>query len=370
MGRLSGHPSIVTIYHASATPHGQPYIVMEFHRRGSLEAIIRRDGPLGWEKSLGVGIKIAGALGTAHRAGILHRDVKPSNILLTDYDEPQLTDFGIARINGGFHTGTGVVLGSPAFTAPEVLTGRSPTVQSDLYSLAATVFCLITGHAAFQRRDGEQLVAQFLRITSEPVPDLRPTGIPADVCTLIERTMSDDPAHRPRSAEELEQDLRTALRASTIGAPHESSPADTETPESEPGHPTRRSGQDAAAAAVTPPSFPTKYRPRTHPRAPVQRGRLIDVLHAGGNRRLALIHAPAGFGKSTLAALWRAFLTNSGGARCLAQCRPRRQQCRLVPGTPARGDSARTPVTCARPSTSPRRAWRAGRKVRPFLADR
>ncbi|EKT78397.1 serine/threonine-protein kinase [Rhodococcus opacus M213] len=311
MGRLSGHPNIVTIYHASTTPQGRPYIVMEYHRHGSLEAIIRRDGPLGWEKALGFGIKIALALGRAHQAGILHRDVKPSNILLTDFGEPQLTDFGIARIHGGFQTGTGVVLGSPAFTAPEVLTGRAPTVQSDLYSLAATLFCLITGHAAFQRRDGEQLVAQFLRITSEPVPDLRRTGIPAQVCSVIERAMSEEVARRQESAEAFEQDLRTALRRTSAGSP-DLVPPDAEITQR--GHPdlTRGSEEHAGPPSVTPPRFSTKYRPRTQPRAPVQRRRLIEALHAGGDRRLALIHAPAGFGKSTLAAQWRDLLTNSG----------------------------------------------------------
>ncbi|MDH6287043.1 serine/threonine-protein kinase [Rhodococcus opacus] len=311
MGRLSGHPNIVTIYHASSTPHGQPYIVMEYHRHGSLEEIIRRDGPLGWEKALGVGINIARALGRAHQAGILHRDVKPSNILLTDYGEPQLTDFGIARIHGGFQTGTGVVLGSPAFTAPEVFTGRAPTVQSDLYSLAATLFCLITGHAAFQRRDGEKLVAQFLRVTSEPVPDLRQTGIPAPVCSVIERGMSEEVARRQESAEAFEQDLRTALRRTSTGSP-DLVPTDAEITQR--GHPDLARGTDehAGPPSVTPPRFSTKYRPRTQPRAPVQRRRLIEALHAGGDRRLALIHAPAGFGKSTLAAQWRDLLTNSG----------------------------------------------------------
>ena len=111
----------------------------------------------------------------------MHRDVKPGNILLSDYGEPQLTDFGIARIAGGFQTTTGVITGSPAYTAPEVLEGATPTPQSDVYSLGATLFCAMTGHAAFERRSGEKVVAQFLRITSQPIPDLREQGLPSDV---------------------------------------------------------------------------------------------------------------------------------------------------------------------------------------------
>jgi len=88
------------------------------------------------------------------------------------------TDFGIARSAGGYETGTGVITGSPAFTAPEVLGGRAPSAASDVYSLGATLFCAIIGHAAFERRSGEQVIAQFLRITSEPTPILRGEDIP------------------------------------------------------------------------------------------------------------------------------------------------------------------------------------------------
>ena len=116
-----------------------------------------------WRETLRIGVKLAGALDAAHRAGIMHRDVKPGNVLLTDYGEPQLTDFGIARIAGGFQTGTGVITGSPAFTAPEVSRVQRRRAASDMYSLGATLFCMLSGHAAFERRSGEQVVAQFLR---------------------------------------------------------------------------------------------------------------------------------------------------------------------------------------------------------------
>src|SRR5690349_6923252 len=156
MGRMSGHPNIVDLYQVGVTRSGRPFLVMPYHAHGSLDRLIRAGGPLGWEQVLRLGVKVAGALETAHIGGTLHRDVKPANILLTDYDEPQLSDFGIARIAGGFETTTGSITGSPAFTAPEVLEGRPPTVQSDIYSLGATLFCALTGHAAFERRSGEQ----------------------------------------------------------------------------------------------------------------------------------------------------------------------------------------------------------------------
>ncbi|MGR6520298.1 serine/threonine-protein kinase (plasmid) [Rhodococcus erythropolis] len=125
MGRLTGHPNVVNILQVGATDSGRPYIVMPYHPQDSLDARIRRDGPLLLNEALRVGVKLAGAVESAHRLGIVHRDIKPVNILLTDYGEPELADFGIAHITGGFETATGVVTGSPAYTAPEVLGGRS-----------------------------------------------------------------------------------------------------------------------------------------------------------------------------------------------------------------------------------------------------
>ena len=144
-------------------------------------------------------MKIAGALETAHRLGTLHRDIKPANILLTEYGEPQLADFGIARIAGGFETATGVVTGSPAFTAPEVLLGRSPTPASDVYSLGATLFCALTGHAAFERRSGERVVAQFLRVAAEPTDG---TGSGSDTRRCQRRHRTRDGEQSRRSADD------------------------------------------------------------------------------------------------------------------------------------------------------------------------
>ena len=206
-GRLTGHPNIVNVLHAGVTENGRPFIVMPYHAQGSLDARIRRHGPLPLDEALRLGVKMAGALETAHRLGILHRDVKPGNILITDYGEPALTDFGIAHIAGGFETTAGVVTGSPAFTAPEVVAGEPPSPAADVYGLGATLFAAITGHAAFERRSGEQLMAQFLRITSEPVPNPREHGISDDVSAVIERAMSAEPVARP-SAVDLGRQLR------------------------------------------------------------------------------------------------------------------------------------------------------------------
>ncbi len=310
MGRLSGHPHIVTILHVSATAGGRPFIVMPYYAMGSLEDLIRRQGPLDWPETVSIGVKLAGALVAAHRADILHRDVKPGNILLTDYGDPQLSDFGIAKIVGGFQTATGVITGSPAFTAPEVLEGASPTPASDVYSLGATLFCALTGHAAFERRAGEHVVAQFLRITSEPIQDLRRTGLPADVAAIIERAMARDPVDRPATAADLGDGLReiqrrTGAAVDEMARPVELGAEGRKTASAPPVH------RDTVAA-TTPPTPTTKYRPPGPTRSLVPRSRLTDALRAGGRRRLVFIHAPSGFGKSTLAAQWREELLRGG----------------------------------------------------------
>lgn len=312
MGRLSGHPHITNVLNVGTTASGRPFIVMQYHSRGSLDTRIREKGPLGWPEALSLGVKIAGALETAHLAGILHRDVKPANILLTDYGQPQLTDFGIARMSGGYETGTGVVTGSPAFTAPEVLEGRSPSVASDVYSLGATLFCAITGHAAFERRQGEQVIAQFLRITSEPTPVLRGEDIPAEVSAAIAAAMSVDPQDRPTSAAALGEQLRQAQRVGGLATDELAIPA---APDSRPlGTPAAPAPTGPRPVSITPPVPLTRFHPPSPSRPLVDRDRLIDTLRSGSGRQLILIHGPAGYGKTTLAGQWSTLLAEQGAA--------------------------------------------------------
>ncbi|WP_237570878.1 serine/threonine-protein kinase [Mycolicibacterium lacusdiani] len=212
MGKLSGHPNIEDILQVGVTETNRPYIVMPYHEAGSLAQRLQRVGRIAWPDALRIAVKLCGALETAHRIGTLHRDIKPGNVLVNDYGEPQLSDFGIARIVGGYETATGFFTGTIAYTAPEVLGGSSPTAVSDVYSLGATIYALIAGVAAHERRDGEDLVAHYLRISSTPVPDMRPQGIPANVCAVIEKAMSQDPTERHASAAEFGRELQAAQR--------------------------------------------------------------------------------------------------------------------------------------------------------------
>lgn len=318
MGQLSVHPHIVSILFSGTLSEGRPYIVMPYHPLRSLQERIEREGPLPWSDAVRIVIKMAGALETAHRAGVLHRDVKPGNILVNDFGEPELADFGIAHVSGGFVTTSGIVTGSPAFTAPEVLRGQPPTIASDVYGLGSTLFCLITGHAAFERRTGEKLVSQFLRITSEPLPDLRVHGIPDDVCDVVEQAMSESAGDRQSSAAELGGQLRATQRRHDVPVDRMVLPAGAEYEGAEKNSTIRASAVprltagapvSRRAAPCTPPAASTKFRPPSSARPLVVRQRLFEQLRAGQRRRLVVIHAPAGFGKSTLASQWRDTLT-------------------------------------------------------------
>jgi serine/threonine protein kinase len=218
MGSLSGHPNIANILQVGVTEDHRPFIVMPYHAVGSLAERVQREGRIPWPDVLRIGVKLCGALETAHRSGTLHRDIKPANVLVNDYGEPQLSDFGTARITGGYKTITGYFTGTLSYTAPEVLSGKPPTAPADVYSLGATLYALIAGRAPHERKADEDLIAHYMRITSTPVPDLRPQGIPADLCAAIEKALSIEPAERQASAAELGRDLQAVQRHNGLTA--------------------------------------------------------------------------------------------------------------------------------------------------------
>lgn len=212
MGRLSEHPHIVTVYDAGFTADGAPYLIMAYLPAGSLADRIRRRGPVPWREAVAVGIKLAGALESAHRAGILHRDVKPANVLVSGFGEPQLADFGLARVTREASvTRTGALTGTPAHAAPEMLTGTGASAASDVYSLASTLHELIAGRPAFVG-DGDTVYAVLQRVATEPVPDLTAHGVPAILARVLERAMAKDPGDRPRTAESFANELRAVER--------------------------------------------------------------------------------------------------------------------------------------------------------------
>lgn len=218
VGALSEHPNIITVHGAGETAECLPYLIMGYQPAGSLADRLRSRGPLPWAEVAEIGVKMAGALESAHRAGVLHRDLKPENILVSPFGEPVLADFGIARLEGGAHlTASGMVTGTPAHTAPEVLSGQAPTAASDVYGLASTLHQLLSGSAAFVRPTDENTLVVMNRALSEPPPDLRVLGVPSVLAGVLDRSMAKDPAQRYPTAAGFGQALQAV--EGTLGVP-------------------------------------------------------------------------------------------------------------------------------------------------------
>ena len=192
--RLS-HPGVVTVFDV-AEEDGRPWIIMELVAAPSLDQIIAHDGPLPPHRAARAGRQLLAALATAHAAGVLHRDVKPSNVLLADGGRAVLTDFGIATFQGDPRlTQTGMVMGSPGFTAPERIQGNPATPASDLWSLGATLYAAVEGDGPFDGAGGA-ITTMSAIINSDPPSAPSAAGLGAVIDALLRR----NPADRPDAA--------------------------------------------------------------------------------------------------------------------------------------------------------------------------
>ena len=203
VGAVSGHPNIVGVHEGGFTSDGRAYLVMEYFPGGSLLDRLQRDGPMSAAEVIDIGLKIGRALGVAHDAGVLHRDVKPANILISAYGEPALADFGIARVEGGQQTATGLVTASFAHASPEVLEGGAPSAPSDIYSLGSTLFELFTGNPPHFKAGEESVWALMNRVVSEPVPDPTSVGMPEPLAVTVRKATLRNPEARHRSTGEF-----------------------------------------------------------------------------------------------------------------------------------------------------------------------
>jgi eukaryotic-like serine/threonine-protein kinase len=210
MARLSGHPNIVPITFVGTAADGRPYLVMKYFS-GDILAIQAAQGRCTVADTLRIGVLIADAVDAVHRADILHRDIKPGNILVDDFGQPALTDFGIAGSASAVESDetTGV---SVPWSPPEVLYGTDQAgVRSDVYSLGATLWHLLVGRSPFAivgTNADNSNVALMHRIQHVPPPSTGRTDVPETLDRLLRQTMAKVPAHRPDSAAALATALR------------------------------------------------------------------------------------------------------------------------------------------------------------------
>lgn len=212
------HPGVVTVHDVGRTGDGV-YLVMSVLHGETLEQRLERVGPLDPSEVVRIGVAVCDALGAAHRAGVVHRDVTPANIVLGPGDRVTVTDFGIARIGeGAGRTRTGYVIGTPQHMAPEQGRGSAHLDgRTDLYSLASCLFTALTGRPLFTDPDPFTVVIAHLRESPPRPSELRP-GIPAALEEVLLRPLAKDPERRPRDAAELARGL-TASTGMTVPVP-------------------------------------------------------------------------------------------------------------------------------------------------------
>lgn len=206
MARLSTHPYIVTVYEAAVSRDGLPYIVMEHYPRPNF-LVRARSERFSVASVLRVGIQIAAALETAHRSGVLHRDVKPPNILTSEYGRPGLTDFGLAADDPAADRAEGL---SIPWSPPEVVAGSGDADErADVYSLGATLWTLLAGgRSPFETEGSNKGIDLIDRIERAPVPTIDRPDVPASLQRLLAHTMAKEPRARPASAAELARALQ------------------------------------------------------------------------------------------------------------------------------------------------------------------
>ncbi|HVN49795.1 MAG TPA: Stk1 family PASTA domain-containing Ser/Thr kinase [Acidimicrobiales bacterium] len=216
------HPNIVAVYDWGQQS-GTYFIVMEYVEGRSLSDIVHREGPLHPRRAAEIAADVAAALGFAHRNGVVHRDIKPGNILIAPSGQVKVADFGIAQaVVGGSEanlTQAGAVMGTATYFSPEQAQGKAVDPRSDLYSLGCVLYEMLTTRPPFS---GDTPVAIAYKHVQEPAPLPSSTGVavPPALEAIVAQLMAKDPANRYASAEDLRADLRNYLEGLPVSALH------------------------------------------------------------------------------------------------------------------------------------------------------
>lgn len=254
MARLSNHPSIVSVFDAGQTPDGRAYLVME-HCPGAHLGSQVKNRPLNLPKALEVAVQVAGAVETAHAAGIVHRDIKPANILFTEFNRPALTDFGISASTTS-DRGKAVGVSVP-WAPPEQLAAGSQTgITGDVYSLGATLYTALAGHPPFWKPQGpNDTMSMSSRIVNDPLPPIHRDDAPSSLQRVLEVAMSKRASQRyptalefARALQQVQLELHLPVTAADVRAELAAVDVDDET----------EAGGTIAAGFVTIEATPTK----------------------------------------------------------------------------------------------------------------
>jgi len=195
-GRMSSHSYVVDLFDAGVTADGHPYLVMELCA-GSYADVLKGRALSAYEVR-DVGVKIADALADAHAVGVVHRDVKPANILITEFGEPTLADFGLAVLAEMRDVSLTLEVLTPAYAPREMFRSNcEPSPAADVYSLCATLYALLRGKPPRWREDRDPSLLTLIELFDRPIPDL--PGIPTDLLDLLRSGMVNDPDSRPRA---------------------------------------------------------------------------------------------------------------------------------------------------------------------------
>ena len=228
IGKLSSQQGIAAFHSAGLLSDGAPYLVMQYYPKGSLAGRVRASGPLEVDEVVGIARRIGTALAATHAAGVIHRDVKPENMLIDDADQAVLADFGISAI-GGVTSSRSVMGFSPSHVAPEVLNGARAGESADLYSFTSSLYVLLEGRGPFDGAEDGHPGAMLVRVLQQDAPPLTRSDVPPALGALILRSLAKTPEDRPADMTTFLEELEVAVRADAIPVPEAlSDPVDYE----------------------------------------------------------------------------------------------------------------------------------------------
>jgi serine/threonine-protein kinase len=208
------HPNIVSIFERGQA-EGTYYIAMEYLSGYTLKELITRNGPPPIPVAIDYARQILSALGFAHRHGIVHRDIKPHNIVVSEKGHLKVTDFGIARSGASQMTEAGSIVGTAQYLSPEQARGGAVDPRSDLYSLGIVLYELLTGDVPFTGEAPVEIAMKHLTAIPEP-PSVRRPGVPHELDAVVMRALAKDPEQRYDSADEMDEDLARIARGGGV----------------------------------------------------------------------------------------------------------------------------------------------------------